>query len=354
VTPGIGKSLAVVSLAVALFIPGTGLIAQSGALSYSLVDLGTLGGATSEAFDVNNLGDVVGTAATPNGPSHAFLYRNGEMVDLGTLVGGTASQATAISDAGIVAGSSGINAYGPSFPEDTQGFVWQDGSMVSVGTLHCPCSFNRRHGTSRALGLNNANRVVGDSPTGRASFRGAFLWQSNQIRGLISLAETTSDSTAYGISDADEIVGEIGGRAFVARGNLLTDVGMLPGDVRSRGRTVNIIGQVAGDSLDAAGVPRAFVWDLGRMRALGTLPGDAASEALAINASGDIVGRSGNADFSRSRAVVWRGGAAIDLNQQVTAGDWVLTVATAINDLGQIAGAGLRGGQLRAFRLDPR
>ena len=343
-----------VSVAVALLFPAAGLLAQQGALSYTLVDLGTLGGATSEAFDVNNLGDVVGTAATAAGQSHAFLFRNGRMVDLGTLAGGTASQASAISDGGVIVGTSGINGYGPMFPEFTQGFVWQDGTMQSVGALYCPCSFNRRHGTSRALAVNSANRVVGDSMTGRASYKGAFLWQSNELRGLISLNDTTSDSTAYAISDADEIVGEIAGRAFAARAGVLDDLGTLPGDTRSRATAVNIVGQIAGDSVTAAGTPRAFIWDLGRMRSLGTLPGDAASEALAINAAGDVVGRSGAADFSRSRAVAWQGGVPIDLNQRITAGEWTLSTAAAINDLGQIVGAGLRGGQVRAFLLNPR
>jgi probable HAF family extracellular repeat protein len=226
--------------------------------------------------------------------------------------------------------------------------------MRSIGALHCPCSFNRRHGTSRALALNNADRVVGDSLTSRANYTGAFVWEPNEMRGLIDLNETTFDSTAYDISDSGEIVGEAAGRAFTTRGPLWQELGVLPGDARSRATAVNLIGQIAGDSFTPDGVARAFVWDLGRMRALGTLAGDAASEARAINAGGDVVGRSGAADFSRSRAVIWQNGQAIDLNQRISAADWTLTVASGINDVGQIVGTGVRGGQLRAFLLNPR
>jgi probable HAF family extracellular repeat protein len=89
------------------------------------------------------------------------------------------------------------------------------------------------------------------------------------------------------------------------------------------------------------------------MRELGTLPGDAGSEARAINVAGDVVGR-GIPDLGTSQAVLWRDGAAVDLNTLITAAGWILTSATGINDAGQIVGAGLRDGQIRAFLLTPQ
>ena len=49
-------------------------------------DLGTLGGSTSIATAINEAGQIIGTAATPSGQMHAFLY-DGTMHDL--CVGGT-------------------------------------------------------------------------------------------------------------------------------------------------------------------------------------------------------------------------------------------------------------------------
>ena len=49
---------------------------------------------------------------------------------------------------------------------------------------------------------------------------------------------------------------------------------------------------------------------------------------------------------------MWRDGTPIDLTTLVGAPGWILTSAMAINDVGQIAGAGMHNGQVRAFRPD--
>ncbi len=52
----------------------------------SLLDLGTLGGASSSARSINNNAKVVGVADTSNVESHAFLWQAGHMQDLNALV----------------------------------------------------------------------------------------------------------------------------------------------------------------------------------------------------------------------------------------------------------------------------
>lgn len=78
--------------------------------SYNVIEIGTLGGSKSYAWDINDSGQVVGSSLTSSGQSHAFLYENGGMTDLGTL-GGIGSIAEAINNSGQVAGRS-LNSSG--------------------------------------------------------------------------------------------------------------------------------------------------------------------------------------------------------------------------------------------------
>jgi probable HAF family extracellular repeat protein len=54
----------------------------------SLVTLGTLGGAFSEANAINDAGQIVGRSTDASGAAAAFLYQEGQMVDLNELVVG--------------------------------------------------------------------------------------------------------------------------------------------------------------------------------------------------------------------------------------------------------------------------
>ena len=81
---------------------------------YTATDLGTLGGTSSAAHALNEAGQVVGWAQDSNGRRHAFLWSGGRMKNLGELTDGTngTSEATDINNLGQVAGQA------------TRGDVW--------------------------------------------------------------------------------------------------------------------------------------------------------------------------------------------------------------------------------------
>src|SRR5262245_60053990 len=103
-----------------------------------MLDLGTLGGGGSEAFGINDLGQVVGQSETGRGHRelHAFVWTRGardgvkgnrEMKDLGTL-GGDASQANDINDLGEIVGLS-------ETPDgEVHAALWSDGAIIDLGT----------------------------------------------------------------------------------------------------------------------------------------------------------------------------------------------------------------------------
>ncbi|MFX8680933.1 hypothetical protein ABTM69_20000, partial [Acinetobacter baumannii] len=67
--------------------------AQAATPLYHVTDLGTaIGGFSNiDATSINNLGQVTGSGVNNSGQTHAFIYNNGSMQDIGTLGGDNTS-----------------------------------------------------------------------------------------------------------------------------------------------------------------------------------------------------------------------------------------------------------------------
>jgi probable HAF family extracellular repeat protein len=97
-------------------------------------DLGTLGGdnEATEARDISEAAQVVGSSPTAAGFTHAFLWGRGAIRDLGTL-GGSSSHAYGINAEGEVVGGSRT----PGRPPQQRGprFLWANGQIVDLNTV---------------------------------------------------------------------------------------------------------------------------------------------------------------------------------------------------------------------------
>jgi probable HAF family extracellular repeat protein len=123
----------------------------------TMIDLGSLGGPSgaSEAFAINDAGEIAGTTSVAGGRQHAFLWQGGVMMDLGTLPGDTHSAAFGINSDGVVIGVSYTAGCG-SCPR--RAVLWRQGTIVDLNGLIFPGSgwiF------TDATGIDDEGRIVG-------------------------------------------------------------------------------------------------------------------------------------------------------------------------------------------------
>lgn len=239
-------------------------------------DLGTLGGPSSSALDVNDRGEIVGYATTEQGNTHAFVWRDGAMVDLGTL-GGKRSGATRINGRGQIIGWSLTSP-----PTEMHAFLWDDGAMTDLGEA------------TGAIDVNDNGEVIVQADLD------AGFWRSGVLTEVAPFDDTTT-TFIHALDPHGRVVGSTvaGGREV----GFLWDEGVVtPIDIEGSNGWVTPIalnggGQVVGFAKGPAG-GRAFVWQDGEMRFLAEE--GANSIATAVNDAGTVIGT------SDGYGMVWR------------------------------------------------
>jgi probable HAF family extracellular repeat protein len=343
---------------------------------YEVQDLGTLqGGSNSYPLDINDSGHVVGCADTESGQQHAFLYKDGQMQDLQTL-GGTTSCAYGINNLGQIVGYSETATSG-----ETHAFIWKDDGdetttdMEDLGTLGGTNSY--------AYDINNSGQVVGQAETAGGETH-AFVWKDDGDETTTDMKDPSvpgglwfgtwpwgTNSWAFGINDSGQIVGQTNTaygdyHAFLydIDTKKFKDLGTL-GGCCSEAYGINASGQVVGWSYTSSNSYHAFLYSgEGPMQDLGDLvtSGDwGSSRAWDINDSGQVVGYSDNDYYSPTSsgsAFLYQNGEMIDLTTRLVPDDtgsvWILSWAFGINKDGQIAVTGFQGGSAdRALLLTP-
>lgn len=258
-------------------------------------NLGTLGGTDSYAAGINNSGTIVGYSLNGAGLDHAFLWTPGgidgvpgnvQMKDLGTF-GGDSSEAYAINQNGQITGFAQTN-------NNYHSFRYTAGVMSDIGARLGGSLPN-----SYGFGINDLGHVTGTAYNNSYSVAHAFFYNGTTAVDIGSLSGQGANGSA--IDNNDQITGYSaanGGvdHAFRYANGVLTDLGTLGGNW-SYGNGINNSNVIVGGSyIDAAdSIYHAFATVGNSLSDLNSnLDSSGAGwvlvEARGINDAGQIVG----------------------------------------------------------------
>jgi len=316
--------------------------------SFQVEDLGTLPGDNySVAYNVNNLGEVVGVSGNDRDPAYghgvrAFLYREGRMIDLGTL-GGVGSQAFNLNDNGQIVGRT-YQADGRAIP-----FLYSNGQMTNLEALTGVGSTWQLTPSA----INNAGQIVGGAYEWQSGTEapfyytaGQFLLFTNHPPGIYpsgAAADINESGLACGGSD-------LGMSRYVAV--YISEMGVMPiPPVQAiPGETYGFAINNAGHLLGGLGGDN-FIYHDGELTFLGPFREGYVGYAHNLNDSDDVIGDNATSD---PFPFLYREGVVYYLNDHIRPhSGWALQGAYGLNNKAQIVGFGLHHGKRRAYLLTP-
>jgi probable HAF family extracellular repeat protein len=329
-----------------------------------VIDLGTFGGRTNMARDLNDRGQVVGNSEYASGLSRAYLWERGTLRDIGPG-GSDTTFAVAINDRGQAVGVIRPGA------DTSRGFLWSGGRAVLLPTLG---------GVRSDVRAINEHGQVAGTATDATGETHAVLWDDGRVRDL-------GLGAVYAMNDRGQVVVGNGGGTFLWDRGRMTDLAAglpeVPGrsigvtDLNDRGTIVGVI-EVPGVSLTPFRWQRGTVTQLAEPSAFqcsgllvvndrdqiaaglppqchatllgGDRPpvdlGASFGSVVAINERGEVAGSGGAAG---TRAQLWTGGRILDLGLGTVPGA-VFSTAVALNDHGEVVAFGGTPGGSNAIR----
>ncbi len=176
----------------------------------AMQDLGTLGGGFSTANGINNAGQIAGNSTlTGDTAVHAFIYQNGAMTDLNTLLpansGWVLQNAAAINDIGQIVGQGTLNRISHGFRLDPPANVGVSNLITELSSPALGLNAGEQNSLGAKLQATLSSIKRGDSQSASGQL-GAFI---NQIQALESSGRLSAQAAAALIAAANNIIASL-------------------------------------------------------------------------------------------------------------------------------------------------
>ena len=226
----------------------------------TLTQLGTLGGSSSAAFEINSAGEIAGDAFLRSGIVDATSWTGTKARNLGALSKAIFTAGLAINDNGYIVGES-VFTYGPPF--ESHGFLWNGTSLKDLGTL--PGGI-----TSMANAINTSGVIVGQSDgTSTGGLWHAVMWSTSLKIEDLGVIPGGDYSMAFAVNDSNVVVGygNLSNNAphamiWTSTGGMKDLNSMIPansGWVLVNANAINNVGQIVGYGYKGGGKNHAFL-----------------------------------------------------------------------------------------------
>lgn len=239
--------------------------------------LPTLGGNNGFATGANSRGQIVGWAENAiHDPTcvppqqlqfHPVVYgpKPNQIAEFPLPAGDTSGAATAINEQGQAVGISGICDQAVGRHTAKHALLWDNGKIVDLGNLgaawwNTPTNINQR---------GDVVGFAGDPAFPDGDILHAFIWTAKDGIKPLGALPGHVHSEAYGINEKRQVVGVscdanfVDCRAFLWENGVMADLNKFkPASYTARleqAKDINEAGEIAGRSIDASLVRRAFL-----------------------------------------------------------------------------------------------
>ena len=208
------------------------------------IELGTLGGGTSNGVDINVHSQAVGSSAEAgNLKTHAFLYDNGVMINLDDPVSWQSSRAKSINDYSIIVGNASSSS--------NYAFIY-DLNRGVLENLNSKVFTNNEWSLETAVSINNVGQIIGiaKNEINGGTITRNYLFENGDVTFL--------PLTAFHINNQGLITGRRGSNAAYYDSVSVTDIG--PGIGYESNNQGTIVGLGFGGSGQISNY--AFIYDI--------------------------------------------------------------------------------------------